>query len=183
MDDINVLEFAEMLSYLEPHPPLTEKFYQVTKPYPSEKAHMYFWFEGQTTTGSGSYARGEPNNSAKTTYNRLLCPGAMLWIAEALGETPEKLNEAYQATETEKGHLRSQCKGFRNVIPWERICELYQHPEGWLYDKKILQFLRRSEDGYPVPVSNRIGDVIAEELLKRERASRPRRQRTKEDCD
>ena len=151
--DINVRQFAEMLRYLDPHPPMTEELHCWKKPYSSEKEHMYYWFRGQITNGSGSYGRDEPNNSARTTYNRLLAPGAMLWIAEVLGETPELLNAAVQAAKkAEEVHWRARGNGFRDVIPFDRVYELYQHPENWVYEQQLLPLIGRDESGYPFPI-------------------------------
>ena len=128
---------------------------------------MFLWFSGQDTTGSGSYTRGKPNDSAKVTYNRLLAPGAMLWIAEVMGETPERLRAAcHAATEAEKVNWQNRGKGFREVIPFERIYELYQHPEGWLYDKQILPLIGRDDKGYPLQLKPyEIRDVLEEQLF------------------
>lgn len=166
-NDVYVQEFAEMLSLLEPHPPLTEELDRWGSTYQSEKAHMFLWFSGQDTTGSGSYTRGKPNDSAKVTYNRLLAPGAMLWIAEVMGETPERLRAAcHAAKEAEKVNWQNRGKGFREVIPFERIYELYQHPEGWLYDKQILPLIGRDDKGYPLQLKPyEIRDVLEEQLF------------------
>ena len=164
-NDVSISVFAEMLCYLEPHPEQTEKLHRWKKPYTSEKAHMCLWFRSQETTGSGSYTRSAPNSSARVTYNRLLCPGAMLWIAEVLGETPERLREAAKAArESEKRNWRERGDGFREVIPFDRIYELYQQPENWKYDKRLLPYMRKGEDGYPVPIKNTFWRVVNKEL-------------------
>ena len=166
MNDVYVQEFAEMLSYLEPHPPLTEELDTWGCTYQSEKAHMFWWFASQETNGSESYTRSTPNSSSKITYNRLLAPGAMLWIAEVMGETPERLRAAcHAAAEAEKVHWRNRAKGFREVIPFDRIYELYQHPEGWLYDKQIVTLIGRDDKGYPLPLkAEAIRKVLKKEL-------------------
>lgn len=165
-NDIDVQEFAEMLCYLEPHPPVTNELDHWRNPYTSEKAHMVLWFGSQETKGSGSYTRNAPNSSARTTYNRLLAPGAMLWIAEALGETPERLRAAVKsAREAEKEHWRNRGAGFRAVIPFDRIYELCGHPEGWRYEKRLLPLLHRDEQGYPYPTDEkRYEDIVIKEL-------------------
>lgn len=166
MNDVNVTEFAEMLCYLEPHPEATERLDKWgTKSYRHQKAHMIDWFVSQTTTGSGSYTRKEPNTSARVTYNRLLAPGAMLWIADALGEGPERLQAAVQsAKEAEKNYWRDRGGGFRKVIPFSRIYQLYQHPENWKYDKRLRPYFGQGEDGYPVPTKNALWEELAKEL-------------------
>ena len=156
MNDLDTEAFATMLSYMEPHPPVTEELDRWGSRYTSEKAHMVLWFGNQNTTGSGSYTRNKPNTSARTAYNRLLAPGAMLWIAEVLGETPERLREAHHAAvEAEKVHWRNRGKGFREVIPFDRIYELCGIPEGWYIDGNILQLIKFDEDGYPVSANDK----------------------------
>ena len=153
-NDIRTIEFSEMLCHLEPHPPITSQLDRWRNPYTSEKAHMVLWFGSQETKGSGSYTRNKPNNSARTTYNRLLAPGAMLWVAEVMGEAPDRLKAAVQsAKQAEKVHWRNRGNGFRKVIPFDRIYELYQHPEGWLYEKRLLPMIERDDNGYPVPAN------------------------------
>lgn len=163
--DISVNEFTEMLLYLEPHPALTERLHRWRKPYTSEKAHMCLWFGSQETTGSGNYTRSAPNSSARITYDRLLCPGAMLWIAEVLGEGPDRLHAAAQAARVaEKKNWRDRGNGFREVIPFDRIYQLYQHPERWIYDKQLASYMRFGDDGYPIPTKNAFWRVVNKQL-------------------
>ena len=52
-----------------------------------------------------------------------------------------------------------------DVISFDRIYELYQHPEGWLYDKQLLPLISRDEKGYPVQAKKQaIRKVLNEEL-------------------
>lgn len=165
--DIDVELLAESFLYLEPHPEMTKKLHRWRNPYTSEKAHMCLWFGSQKTTGGGSYTRNEPNSSARTTYNRLLCPGGMLWIAEVLGEEPGRLKAAAKsAREAEKKHWRNRGQGFRDVIPFDRIYELYQHPENWLFEKRLLQLIQRDEEGYPFTTAeDELMDIVEKELI------------------
>ena len=78
----------------------------------------------------------------------------MLWIAETLGETPDRLKEAAKsAKEAEKMYWRKRGDGFRKVIPFQRIYELYRHPENWLIEKRLVPLIQRDERGYPFPVN------------------------------
>ena len=168
IDDIDVTLFAEMLQYLEPHPPVTEELHCWRKPYQSEKAHMTGWFICQTgTNGNGAYHRDKGNSSARTTYNRLLAPGAMLWIAEVFGEERRRLEEAVNAAkEAEKIHWRKRCNGFRSVISFDRILELMDNPDGWLIDERLRPYLDRNEDGYPEERDSKaIDKILNEELM------------------
>lgn len=86
----------------------------------TEKWHMIGWFSAQTTHGKGSYTREKTNNSAKVCYNRLQCPEALLWIAEACGVNEETVGEALDNLIGVAGNQK-QCKAIRDVIPWETV--------------------------------------------------------------
>lgn len=126
--DIHVRDFVRVLRRLEPHLPISDR-YELDRPqrqgawWTSQQEHMVRWFSDQLTRGSGTFTRREPNESARTTYNRLLCPAAFVWMAEALGEDPAVVQAAADAARDEPnarkrpGHLRKQ-------LPWSRIVEL-----------------------------------------------------------
>ena len=168
-NDIDVMTFAGMLLFLEPHPPVTEELDSWGCSYSSEKAHMCGWFASQTTNGGGSYTRNEPNRSARATYNRLLAPGAMLWIAEVLGENSEQLRTAVQAAkEAEKKNWRARASAFREVIPFERIWELLNQPVNWLYDEQLLPLIAWDEYGYPTIPKEEAELLVFNDVLDKE---------------
>lgn len=164
--DIDVGVLSEYLRYLEPHLPVTDELdrWGTKGWYKTQKMHMVLWIDSQSTKGSGNYTRSEPNSSAKQMYNRFLNPGGLLWMAEALGEAPETLRKAVAAAvEAEEISLRKRCTAFRRVIPFERILELYNKPQGWKYDKLILPYLRFDDDGLPVATSSKIWGILDRE--------------------
>ena len=129
LEDMDVLECAKYLSYLEPMPPVTAELDKWKSQYTSQKIHMWRWLEWQTHAYDGAYGRNKPNFSTKNTYNRLQNPGCLLWMAEVLGEDEAVLRKAVSAAiEAEKGSNKnigkSRCAAFREVIPWKRIAEL-----------------------------------------------------------
>ncbi len=138
MPDLGVEKFACIMEYLDPMPPVTKELDQWGCRYPSQKAHMILWFDSQVTTGSGSYTRKQGNSSSKEAYNRLMNPGALLWIAEALGSDESALRRAAAAAaEEEKTNVRGRCKAFRAVISWDDLYPLIADPSGWRLDPEV----------------------------------------------
>ena len=88
-----------------------------------EQLHMVTWFASQLSLGSGLYSRSRPNHSARVTYERLLNPYSLLWIATALGEDRELIQEVYRAAD-EKKDYRDKAITIRNRIPYSRIYRL-----------------------------------------------------------
>ncbi|WP_147436286.1 hypothetical protein [Mycetocola manganoxydans] len=127
-DDMHVRDFARVLRRLEPHLPVSDA-YERDLPqlrgtwWSSQKEHMVRWFSDQDSRGSGAFTRAEPNTSARKTYNRLLCPAAVVWMAEALGEHPVVVQEAADAARDEPG-ARKRSGLLRKHLPWERIAQL-----------------------------------------------------------
>ncbi|WP_157155913.1 hypothetical protein [Diaminobutyricimonas sp. LJ205] len=86
---------------------------------------MTRWFSDQQGRGSGAFTRNEPNTSARTTYNRLLCPAAFVWMAEALGEDSAVVLTAANAARNEPS-ARKRPGLLRKHLPWQRISQLAQ---------------------------------------------------------
>ena len=155
MNDVHVDTLSLYFSFLEPEPPLTKELDKWgIKQYPSQKIHMVEWLQEQLVTHGGAYGRTKNNDSSKTMYNRFQNPGGLLWIAEVLGEKEENLRKAFSAAEeaqrtAAKYDGKSRCAAFRSVIPWERICELLQAPENWLYDPQMKDVIEFDKSGFP----------------------------------
>lgn len=148
MADLSVDKFAAILEFLDPLPEMTRKLdKRETKKFDSQKAHMIAWFRSQMTTGTKGFTRIQANRSSQRTYNRLLNTGALIWIADALGEQEEALEAAVRQSE-QKGDYREKCAAFREAIPWERIDELIHSPEGWRIDPAMKGLISR-KDGWP----------------------------------
>ncbi|MDO5025909.1 MAG: hypothetical protein Q4E03_05270 [Trueperella sp.] len=130
-DDMDVLDFAKIVSLLPPYLPITDDFIaQISgtdeRPERSEREHMVGWYQGQATTGSGQYTRNVPNRSAKRAYNRLLNPASVLWIAEAVGVDEQLVREAAAKALAEPA-WRSRPRVAREVLPWELVFEKAKH--------------------------------------------------------
>lgn len=152
MGDLAVDKCAAILEYLDPMPETTKRLDRWgTKHYKSQKAHMILWFLSQEGTGGKGYTRKQGNTSSMEAYNRLLNAGALIWIADALGEDPEVIQRATAAAiEAEKINYRGRCSAFREVIPWARIDELIHDPSGWKIDPAVKDFLSWWK-GWPAP--------------------------------
>lgn len=132
--DFHVDDFVQILQKLPGHQPMTMAFetawaVERKKPTPDtgqwyhrQKDHVLGWFASQVTRGGGAYTRAKPNTSARTTYNRLLNPAMPLWIAEALGEDPDVVQQAGEKALTVPP--RSRTAAARKILPWNRIVEL-----------------------------------------------------------
>ena len=155
MADLTVFELAAALQLLDPLPPITVALDKWGSRYSSQREHVVQWLRSQTVgTGASvrafSYQRQAGNESAKVAYSRLLNPGALLWLAEVLGESADRLTLAVEAaTEAEKKNYRSRCAAFRRVIPFDRVVELYACPTGWKIDEELLPVLAFDVDGRP----------------------------------
>ncbi|MCR3733823.1 hypothetical protein LY40_001489 [Prauserella salsuginis] len=71
----------------------------------------------------GWLGRRQPNTSAKRTYNRLLGPASLVWMAEALGKVPAVVQVAADAARSEP-NPRKRAGLLRRHLPWSRIAEL-----------------------------------------------------------
>lgn len=155
--DIRTIEFSQILSILEPRPPFSRLGDCWGTVCVSQKAHMVNWFAMQDRTGKGAYSRKKANDSTRAAYNRLQNAGALLWIAEVLGEDAVILQKAVDAARiAEDRNYRGTCKAFREIIPFDRIWELLCTPEGWLIDDAMAGLLVQDEEnGEPyVPDEN-----------------------------
>lgn len=127
-EDFHVDDFVRVLRSLEPHLPISDAYERDCPQkqgawWSSQKEHMIRWFRSQNSHGSGSFTRKTPNTSARRTYNRLLCPAAFVWMAEALGEEPGVVQAAADAARSES-NARKRPGLLRKYLPWSRIAEL-----------------------------------------------------------
>lgn len=151
--DMDILEFSDILTLLDPDSDYTIQNDVWGSLYQSQKQHMVLWCRDQVNArGKGPYSRTVSNHSARTMYNRFANPGGLLWMAEALGEDEATLDRAIRATLAEEAakNKRGRCNAFRRIIPWERIAELLANPLGWLYDPALLPFDALDKDGFPL---------------------------------
>lgn len=122
--DMRSPELATIFRSLEPHTDIAEKWERLRPPpsrwWRSQKQHMIAWFS--QAEGPGAYGRRRAQTAGQT-YNRLLCPSALLWIAEALGADHETVRTAANEAWTKK-HLATQCAVIRRHIPWQTVMSL-----------------------------------------------------------
>ena len=127
-DNFHIDDFVQVLRSLDPHLPISDQYERECPQlrgswWTSQKEHMTQWFSAQNSNGSGAFSRRLPNTSARTTYNRLLCPAAFVWIAEALGEESDVVQAAADAARAE-ANARKRPGLLRRHLPWTRIAEL-----------------------------------------------------------
>lgn len=122
-DDIDTIDMACLFALLIPKKEVVEYLQEINVSYDYDQLHMVTWFSGQITLGKGKYSRTVPNHSARTTYNRLLNPYSLLWIAAALGEEPSAVKATAAEAENAKT-LAQKCGIVRKHIPFSRIREL-----------------------------------------------------------
>lgn len=129
-DDMDVRDFDRLLARLPENLPISDAYHGYDGSYPppgpwytSRRQRMVSWFRGQATTGEGAYSRMIPNLSAKRAYNRLLNAGSLLWINEALGNDPDRIQQAADAASQEKEY-RKRCRIVREYLPWSDVISL-----------------------------------------------------------
>lgn len=125
---MTVNDFIKVMQKLPAHTPISEEYEDRLGQnsghwWSSQREHMIEWYKVQKNTGTGPYTRKTPNRSARTTYQRLNCPSALIWMAEALGEDEDRVREAAEAAVQEPKKLR-RSGIIRRVIPWSRIYQL-----------------------------------------------------------
>ena len=122
-NDLHNVDMAMIFAHLPPQPETADFLESVNVDWHYDQLHMVTWFSCQLSLGSGRYSRRCPNHSAKKTYERLLNPYSLLWIAAALGEDQEVVwQAAYESRDY--ATYRAKCGVIRSIIPWKRICEL-----------------------------------------------------------
>lgn len=119
-DDMDTVDMAYTFAVLPEQPEIKSYLKEIQVTYDYEQLHMVTWFSGQVTLGDGKYSRQVPNHSAKMTYNRLLNPYSLLWIAAALGEKKETVIQAAREAESKKT-FAAKCRVVRKAIPFDNI--------------------------------------------------------------
>lgn len=126
-------ELYAVIASLPAHTPLSEEFEESGRRsraraglppvwYNSQRQHLLGWVEEYNS--AGAYGRSNYYGTARNIYQRLQSPGALIWLAEALGETAESLAQAIAAADAAGPRAASRCGAIRKVVPWNRIVEL-----------------------------------------------------------
>ena len=122
-NDFHNTELAAVFAHMAFQPEVSGWLKTINVSWTYDQLHMVTWFSGQLSLGSGNYSRSCPNHSAKKTYERLLNPFSLLWIAAALGEDRDLVIRTAEEMK-EYATWRARCGVVRRAIPWKRIYEL-----------------------------------------------------------
>ena len=122
--DMRAPHFARVLSKLPATTEMSSIWEDLSPPgnqwWANQREHMTVWFS--QAEGPGPYGRRRAQTAGET-YGRLLCPPALIWIAEAIGEDrPLVLTAALNAYQ--RSGVRAQCNEFRRYNPWDNIYRL-----------------------------------------------------------
>lgn len=122
-EDFGNTEMAAVFAHMAFQPLMADWLKTISVTWTYDQLHMVTWFSGQLSLGSGKYSRSRPNHSARKTYERLLNPYSLLWIAAALGEDKDLV---IRTSVEMAGYVswRAKCGAVRRAIPWKRIYEL-----------------------------------------------------------
>ncbi len=123
LNDFHNRDMAMMFAHIPYNAEIANYLWEVETSWEYEQLHMVTWFSGQMSLGRGYYSRKKPNHSAKITYQRLLNPYSLLWIAAALGEDREVVLKAGRTIKGQKSFM-IMSNMVRKEIPWDRIYEL-----------------------------------------------------------
>ncbi len=124
-NDFHNRDMAMMFTHMPYNADIANYLIEVESFWEYEQLHMVTWFAGQLSLGRGYYSRKRPNHSAKITYQRLLNPYSLLWIAAALGEDREVVLKAGRSLKGQKSFM-IMSNMVRKEIPWNRIYEISQ---------------------------------------------------------
>ncbi len=121
--DIHNAELAEVFAHLSAGRGEKEFLAELGVRWDYEQLHTITWFAGQLSVGQGKSSRSRPNHSARVTYQQLLNPYSLLWIAAGLGEDPEVIRQAAALAEQRETYKEKSIV-IRNMIPFKRIYDL-----------------------------------------------------------
>ena len=161
-DDIALIDLIDVMCFLDQNPPVTRQYNAGRDDpgierliYGTPKAAAVAWYVDKyrmVVQNHGNRVLNEDEEpGAYGFYMRWLSEYGLLWLAEVLGEKPEKLMEAMDAALTAgQDCVDDRCNAFRKVIPYERIVQLYDTPGGWRIDDELKGLITiNKEDGTP----------------------------------
>ena len=121
--DLRSTEMAYVFARLLRQPETARWLKSLDISWDDEQLHMVTWFASQLSIACVNDFRSRPNHSAKTAYERLPDPIALLWIAAALGEDKDLVISIRHEMDG-CASRREKCGVVRRAIPWKRIYEL-----------------------------------------------------------
>ncbi len=157
-NDISVFSIVDTMAYLAQDPPITRQYCEKTaknKDYQSLKRYTINWYWNKILDvidkNGGRIPTEEEEPGTYKFYSRFFNVYGLLWMAEAFGETQDKLKEAMDAVlKADHDTFDSSCIVFRQYIPFERIVQLFDNPHGWLIDEDLESMMSfRKRDGMP----------------------------------
>lgn len=125
--DFGCEEFADLLAGLEDGLPISSD-YNKNMWWLSEKEYMVDWFRVQDAVVTDiPYAR-KPYRSAKQAYEALVSEGGILWINEALGVDPQRVQATAEAAKAfvAENSYGEQYKVALEYLPWSGVFEKAQ---------------------------------------------------------
>ena len=88
--------------------------------YWSQRGHWQEWLSDYD--GPGPFGRKiDHGRNMDAIYRRIACPPMLFWLAEAVGVSDSKLDDACRAVIGAPAHSTSRCAALRRVISWEAI--------------------------------------------------------------
>lgn len=121
--DIDNHTMAWIFANLPSQPEVADYLAKIDINYACEHFHMVTWFSDQMTHGIRYGFERKHNFSSRKTYNHLMNPCSLLWIAAALGEDLNVVKKASVETKTAKTDAEKS-KIIRKSVPFDRIYEL-----------------------------------------------------------
>jgi len=126
-NDIDILEFARLVSMISLNTPISTEFdinygQKEDRWWTCQREHLIVWCLFQPTKGFPGFAH-KPNNSTRAMYNNFARPETLLWLAESLGEDKEVLSKIIKEINDIK-NCRKACSKLRKTISFDRILEL-----------------------------------------------------------
>jgi len=124
----DLLNLVELLHQGNPITPITlsydqkiiDKFgeYQSKRAHISQGEHWISWLGGYD--GAGFYNRKNSSRTPRFIYNHINCPQMLIWLAEVVGISSDKINMAMiESLKVKK--FQTQCAIIRRIIPWNQI--------------------------------------------------------------
>jgi hypothetical protein len=90
--------------------------------YESQKEHWIGWLLDYK--GPGAYGRKRHDVcDARRVYNRLVCPGMLLYLAKGSGVSAKLIREASTAERRAGPTLMAKCKAVRAYLPWRVVLQ------------------------------------------------------------
>lgn len=88
--------------------------------YRTQKEHWLRWLSQYG--GPGTYGRkGGPNRDARFVYNHIVEPKMLLWLIEAAGLDPGKVEEARRDAAEAGPSMMAKSGAIRRRVPWEDV--------------------------------------------------------------